>query len=618
MSKISAFTKEIKAHWNTPDTENGKFVPYKEYLSAAFATGMNYAAQSPLGFIGFGAGCFLIMYHYNLPYLVFSIIGLIGLPLSYLWSTLAWMITDNLGFLPKKTEKKFYIFYAVAVAIGLGLIITDVSKLFDQSGWLVTSLNSMTGINATSFFKIIGIQLFTSAFSSARGIFWRKKLVPKYGRHKYSLYSDIIQKCIMVVLIGWLPVYNIAGVEKRVWVAYLLFSIFSMYDFSNKAEWCSDRISPNPQERITIRVYPVKLSHLLNSVLAAVIPMLGKFDDINFYRFVIPGVFIPCAVITMLSIRGVKERIPQPPIEKKQEIPFWYGALEVMRNKFHWLNCLAGALDTLGNGMIDMTTIIVLYTMRLSGWQYSLLMTFWAFRSTIPTFLAPYFVKRFSYRTLRIYRQFTHIIAEAITIALLTVTGDHIYLAGVVLFFVSWTKDFIGWPVNVASNDMNIRLEDYQMYLSGERLQSFSGIFGWITAPIGTIVGLIIPLLLLKNGFNSNWEVFYLDSARFDILAIPILMDLIGHVLIIIPYIFWDYNKKQHAYVIEVLKQREALAHQGYFPNAYKGGLNFMKPRKLRSSIPVDLPDEIRAGMPIGAEGADTADAKQAEPSLQS
>lgn len=41
----------------------------------------------------------------------------------------------------------------------------------------------------------------------------------------------------------------------------------------------------------------------------------------------------------------------------------------------------------------------------------------------------------------------------------------------------------------------------------------------------------------------------------------------------IIPYLFWDYNKEQHEYVIDVLKQREALANEDIYPGYYDGSL---------------------------------------------
>ena len=102
--KAKAAFQNIKKHWNEPDRAKGNYVPFKEYMTVFFGVGMNYSIRAPLEYLGFTASCFLIMYHYNLPYLAFSVISLIGLPLTYLWNVLNWFVNDNLGLLEKKTE----------------------------------------------------------------------------------------------------------------------------------------------------------------------------------------------------------------------------------------------------------------------------------------------------------------------------------------------------------------------------------------------------------------------------------------------------------------------------------------------------------------------------------
>ena len=605
MSKARAFFSGVRAHWNTPDTANGKYVSGKEYLYVFLGVAANYAAQAPFKYIGFAASCYLIMYHYALPYLSFSVIALIGLPLSYLWNLLDWFITDNLGLLPKRSERRMNLLYISVAAVGLLLLIFDATALFPAGSRLIVFMDSLSGINARAFFKVFGVQLLCNGWGGMRNIFWRKKLVPKHGRYKFSLYANVIQKSIMIVLLGWLPAYKIADVNERLWIAYLLFNLFTMFDFSNKLENCSENISPNSQERIFMRSYPIKICHLLNSVIAAIIPMLGSFDDINFYRFVLPGFFLPCAALTMVFAGKIRERIPQPPLEKKQQIPFWYGIFQVMRNKYRWLNMFSTLLDTLGNGMLDITVVIMLYTMRLSGGEYSLISALLMFRTTLPTFFAPWFMKRFSFKQMRIFREVIESVHCVICILALLTLGGNIRLCGIVMFASYWFRDFFGEIPKVAERDMNIRLFDYQMYLSGERLEGFSNIFNWFVSPVATIVGLIIPLLILRNGFNSNWNILFFDNVRFAILAVPLAFDLVGHLLMMIPYFFWDYNNNQHEFVIRVLKQRAALAEQGVFPAEYDGSLNFEKPDKVSRGIPAHItaPPPAAEEQPVSVGG---------------
>ena len=565
LGKAKDLFTEIKTHWNTP--AEGKYVPYKEYKDVVFAVGSNYAGSKVLEYIGFWSSCYLIMHHYKLPYLTFSVIGILNMPLGYISALMWWLVCDNLGFLPKKTEKKFYLAYGLMLAFGISTILFDYSTLFDQTGTFIRILNGFEGMNATACFKTFGTHFLYTGWVGARNIFWRKKLLPKYGRYKYSLYCDVVPKCIMVILIGWLPVYNIPDVATRVWVANLLFATYNVFGFANNMETCTKSISPNLQERIYVRSYPVKLSHFFNTISGLAISVaIGFLDyewaDINLYRYVIPGTFIFFAVLTMIFAGRVKERIPQPPVEKKVQIKFWDGMFGVLRNKYLLIKTVVGLIDALGNGMLPFATILYLYTFRLSGLPYSLLVMLISFAGTPPDFLSPYFLKRFSYKQIMIFYQLSRAIGNALIIVAMWFCGDNVNLCGiicvVVLFFMEMTKTV----PTTAGHDMDVRIGDYQMYLSGERLESFSGVFGWFTDPIKNFVGLIIPLMLLGYGFNSNWDILFLDSSRANIIIIPLIFDVVGFALMTIPYLFWDYDSTKQNMVMEVLKRRAEVTER--------------------------------------------------------
>lgn len=563
--KVKWLFSEIKEHWNTP--AEGKYVPYKEYRDVLFAVGSNYAGSKVLEYIGFFSSCYLIMHHYKLPYLTFSVIGILNMPLGYISALMWWFVCDNLGFLPKKTEKKFYLVYALMMIFGISTIIFDYSRLFDQTSPFITYLNGLEGLNATACFKTFGTHFLYTGWVGARNIFWRKKLLPKYGRYKYSLYCDVIPKCIMVILIGWLPVYNIPDVATRVWVANLLFATYNVFGFANNMETCTKSISPNLQERILVRSYPVKLSHFFNTIVGVIMPVaIGmlryEWADINVYRYVIPITFCVLAAFTMIFAGKVKERIPQPPVEKKVQIKFWDGMFGVLHNKYLLINTIKDLIDSLGNGMLPFVTILYFYTFRLSGLPYSLIVMLISFAGTPPDLLSPYFLKRFSYKQIMIFYQLTRAIGNALIACAIWFCGDNLTLCGticvVVLFFMEMTKTV----PTTASHDMNVRIGDYQMYLSGERLESFAGVFGWFTGPITSFVGLLIPLMLLKYGFNSNWDVLFIDDARRNIIAVPLIVDVIGFVLMTIPYFFWDYDSKKQNMVMEVLKRRAEVTEK--------------------------------------------------------
>ena len=560
--KAKSLFTEIKTHWNTP--AEGKYVPYKEYKDILIAVGSNYTGSKTLELIAFAASCYLMMYHYKLPYLTFSVIAIINMPLNYVWTLIAWLVSDNLGILEKRTERRIYTLYFSLIAIGLALIIGNVTALFDPASRFVTYMNSLEGISCASAFKIFGTHLLYTGWAGARGIFWKKKLIPKYGRYKYSLYSDAIPKCIMVILIGWLPFYNIPDVVTRVWVANLMFAVYCVFGFDNQLEICTRNISPNVRERILVRSYPIKLSHIFNSILAILLPVVigmlrYEWADINVYRFVVPITFVTAVALTMIFAGRIRERIPQPPLDKKVQIKFWDGMFGVMRNKYKWMKTIVDLLDALGNGMLPFATILYLYTFRLSGLMYSLIVALISFAGTPPDLFAPYFIKRFTYKQLMIFYQLSRAIGNSIIVLSLLFLGDRLILCGTICVVTLFLLEVCKTVPATASYDMEVRINDYQMYLSGERLESFSGVFGWFTGPITSFVGLVIPLLLLKFGFNSNWDVLFVDDSRIKIIVIPIIIDIIGYFLMTIPYLFWDYDDAKQSKVIQVLRRREEV-----------------------------------------------------------
>lgn len=562
--KLKNGISNIKAHWKIPP--EGKYVPYREYVDITIGIGANYSGSSVLSkFLTFAAGCYLIMYHYKLPYLAFSVIAILNMPLGYLWNILSWTVSDNLGFMKKKTERKFYALYITMIAIGLFFLCFDFSPFLNPINGIVRYFNSLEGINAASAIKIIGTNIFVSGYGGARDIFWRKKLIPKFGRYKYSLYANYLPKGVMIVLLGWLPFYNTIGsVVTRVWVANLLFALYNVFPFDNKLEECAQNVSPDPKERIWVRTFPIKLSHLIWNIVDILIPVIigfckDEWADIAIFKYIIPAIYISFGAMTLVAATRVKERIPQPPLDKKVNISFWDGISGVMYNRYKWIKTIVDLLDSLGNGMLAFTTILYLYTFRLSGLIYSLIVTLVSFCGTPPDFFTPYFRKHFSFKQVMIFYQLVRAVSNTVIVLSYIFFGDNLVLCGTLSIIALMVAEVCSTVPKSINTDMEIQIKDYQMYLSGERLESFSGIFGWFTGPITSLVGLIIPVLLLKFGFNSNWDVLFIDESRIKIIVVPIIIDIIGYLLMTIPYFFWDYDDTKQNKVIQVLKRREEV-----------------------------------------------------------
>ncbi len=553
---------EFKDHWNIP--AEGKYVPYKEYLSVFLAVGGDYALSRVLGYISFGLGCYLIMYYYEIPILTFSVIGAFFMVQGYFWSILSMMVNDNLGFLPKKTERMFYALYLSVAALGVLFLVFDFSVILPWPTGLVDYVNKLSGINMRSALKIFAAHWLVTGYGGARNIFIRKRFLPKFGRYKLFAYPNVLPCIICVLLICWLPIYQ-ETLTERVWKLYLLFQLYGMFGYTGGASSISSTISPNGHERMLVRCYPEKLSHLFNSLISFILPVItaytGGLTNINTFRFVLPIMLMFTTVIMFGGLSKIKERIPQPPIEKKKYIPFWEGIGGVIKNKYRWINAISGMIDALGNGGLAVKTIILIYTWRELGIIFSLVEILVQFVGNPGAFLAPWIRKRFQYKTLMVFKRLVFAAQSLGYIAACYFFPTNYKLCGAIMLISLCVGDALTSGLKLAESDMNVRINDYQMYISGERLENYSGVIGWFTSPVSALISLIIPILFYRYGFTSDWDVLFVDDIRTKCMIVGVAFDLVGHILCALPYLFfWDYTDEKHEEVIKGLQERADLA----------------------------------------------------------
>lgn len=557
--KSHSFFQNIKEYWNTPAP--GRYVPFKEYLSIFGAIGGDYTLAYLRGFLSFGTGCYLVAFYYQIPILTFSAISTFFIAFNYLWSILNMGVDANLGFLPKKVERKYFAVYLSFTLLGLVLLIFDLSvflpaqaKYFLDSRW--------PALNAFSIFKIFGTYFLCNGWGGFRGIVVRKLLLKKLGRYKLWAYANIVQGMIITLLICWLPLYEQPMID-RVWKLYLLFSLYNQYNFQGFTQAVANNISPNQEERMLVRAYPVKISHLVQNIVNVILPTVAGalfvegIRDRNMFRYLLPGFFIFSSLIMFICLRNLKERIPAPPIEKKEYFSFWTCISGIFRNKYLWINQAVGLLDSLGNGMLNMKTIIMIYTWRETGLFFSIAEIVLKFAGTPGQMLSPFIRRRFQYKTLVVFKYLVNALRSGAYIFAFIFLGKSPLLCGVVLFVAYFIGDLLQSAVSVAQEDMRIRISDYQMYLSGERFEAYQDVIGWFTGPISSLVSLIIPLMFAAVGFTSDWDVLYMDDVRVKCMVIGIAFDLVGYLLMTLPYIFfWDFTDEKHREVMRVLQER--------------------------------------------------------------
>jgi len=559
--RLGAFKTDVKEHWSVP--AEGKYVPYKEYISIFTAVGGNYSLSYLLGMLSFGTGCYLVAFYYEIPILTFTAINAFFIVSGYFWTILSMGVDANLGFLPKKTQQKYFAVYLSFTALGLIFMIFDMSSVIPLPAAAREYVDTQwSGLNFYSICKIFGIHWIVSGWGGFRAIVIRKWLVPKLGRYKIFAYSNVIQCLVLAILICELPLYELPLTE-RVWKLYVLFQLYGMLGFTGSPQTIADNISPNAHERMLIRAWPVKLSHLLRSIITIILPTVaGMFftngvRDIGTFRYILPVFLVINTVFMFSGLKNIKERIPAPPIEKKKYYSFWECIDGIMKNKYLWIRQISYLLDSLGNGMLSIKTVLLIYTWRETGFLFAMAEQVISFVGNPGAFLAPWIRKRFQYKTLYIFKQIVLFITSGIYILAFLFLGNKPTICGFAIFAALCVCDALKSGIELAASDMDIRISDYQMYISGERFEAYQGVVSWFTNPISTLISLIIPLLFYRCGFTSDWDVLFITSVRTKCMLIGLGFDMAGYLLMCLPYLFfWDYTDEKHTEIMEALKKR--------------------------------------------------------------
>ncbi len=551
--------KEMKKYWNTP--AEGKHVPYKEYFSIFAAVGGDYTLKYLQSFLTFGTGCYLIAHYYEIPLLTFSAINVFFIASTYFWNLLTMGVDANLGFLPKKIEQKYNAVYLIFAMLGLLMLIFDFSFILPDG--VANILDTRwKGINSFNIFKIFGAHFLANGWSGFRNILIRKKLLKKLGRYKIFAYANVIQCIIVVILICELPLYKLP-LTDRVWTLYLLFQLYTIFNYVGFTQSVADNISPNPQERLYVRSFPVKISHFVQNIVNVLLPtiagvmFLDGVKDIGTFRYLIPVFFVVSSGVMFIGLRKIKERIPMPPLENREYLSFWHCVSGIFKNKYLWIIKTAELLDSLGNGMLDMKRILLIYTWRETGLFFSVAEIIYKMSGNPGQFLAPWIRKRFQYKQLIVFKYIVLAMRNGVYILAILFLGNSHFLCGLAIYIAMLVSNTLEAAVGIAQDDTKIRVTDYQMYISGERLEEYQKIISWFTTPITTLVSLIVPLMFYRVGFTSDWDVLYMGDVRVQCMLIGLCFDLAGYVLMTLPYLFmWDFTDEKHAHIMEVLKQR--------------------------------------------------------------
>lgn len=382
----------------------------------------------------------------------------------------------------------------------------------------------------------------------------------KSGKFRPFLKTMGIPTVVLSILMVWMPYERMTYGQKfiTILVFYQLLQIF--FPFYKEAYDNLARVmSPSSQERTSIISIGSVLWSFAPSVYNLFIPVLTdvfNFEMASFetYRFIYPPFAIFGVFLAYLAYKGTKERIVQAKTHFNK-VKFSTSLKAVAKNKNFWIISIAGWI-----GFLEGAAGVILfwqfnYGKIGSNSLYGLVNTVLGFASLPAMLFTPIFTKYIGKKKLLIGINLLNILFLAALYQSFTVLWTL-----VIFLFINKFVSTIGDTIFPA---INADIRDEQQYISGERIDGMFSIVGLFGSIIGMFTGLVLPQIYKSRGFFGNYSDLYNDGLRNDLIEVLIIASVIGAILNVLPYFFYNLTEAKQRGIIRVLKIRAMFEDYG-------------------------------------------------------
>lgn len=527
----------VKEHWKKP--AEGEYLSLSETVAYIITQAGSYIMLTVSGIMTFAATyfCGSIMGIANLD---FSIINIITTVVNYIFifmNPISMLIYENHGILPKKTKIFAHCAYSAEIVLGI-LFYFIPSAPFE---FIIKGLPQLVA----NIFLVSGVTGYINWFI-------RYKFCAKHGRYKPFILICGLPAALLMSVIPFLPVQNLDYTTKLI-VLHLIFSFMNwFYQSYVGVQTLVTFLTPNSQERQKLYSIVPIITGLIPSIISIFFPMLigltGGYLSLTTYKVFVPIFAITGAVVSLAAVK-CKERVIEPPMEKRKKVTFFEGAKNVLKNKYLWIVNISNTLGVWQGLVTNLLGWWFIYSLRME-WFSGVASQIVVLGYTFGGILTPILTKKFQKRTiLLVFRGIT----------LLTIFGAVIAVSteSIVIFMVAmFIRNTIAPIVDGINAGLTADIMIYHHWKYGERADSMSGVFGWMFNPISVGISLILPSLLKNVGYTSDWDVLFDSAILHDVFNIYTWLSIIGMILITVPFLFYDLTKEKYDTCVRELEER--------------------------------------------------------------
>ena len=361
-------------------------------------------------------------------------------------------------------------------------------------------------------------------------------------------------------LFVWLPYENWQYNTKAivVWFMYMFVQFFlSLYNEG----WAffQQVVTPNAQERANVMSVFQILYSLAPTLTGFVIPTVAGLtfgiNNIWTYRVIYPAFTLVGLVILLIFFPKLNERIilPKRPVEYVSIID---SLREVAKNKYFWIINSAGWIGFLEGAYHVILSWSFVYAFNGAKQTYlGLANTIIGNAALWSMALAPVLIKLMGKRNLLI----AHNLINIVLMLCLIPAYKNLLLVCVIFYLNTFVNTF----QNVYMANIQADMRDYHQWKTGVRVDGLFGPLGLIGTVLGFATGLVLPAIYEKMGVHDDYNVLYNDELRNNLFDVLIICSIVGAVLNLIPYLFYDLTETKHRGYVNVLKIRAMFEDYG-------------------------------------------------------
>ena len=365
---------------------------------------------------------------------------------------------------------------------------------------------------------------------------------------------------VISTLFVWLPYENMEYWTKVVvvWIGFMILSVF--LGFYNEAfAFFKQVITPNAQERANVSSISQILYSFAPTVTSLVVPTIAGLtwgmDNIWTYRVIYPGFTIVGLIVLFIFTPKLKERIivAKRPVEY---VSLMDSLREVAKNKYFWIINLGSWMGFLEGS----SAVLVNWTFNYSDdgahkVYMGLATTLISNAALWAMMLAPFAIKLMGKRNLLIVHNTINVFLYLILF--------FVYKNVLLMCIVVYLNTFVNTFSNVYTPNINADMRDYHQWKTGVRVDGLFTPLTLIGTILGFFTGLVIPAIYEKMGLKEDYSVLYNDEMRNNLFTVLIICSVIGSIMNLIPYLFYDLTEKKHRGYVNVLKIRAMFEDYG-------------------------------------------------------